>query len=159
MWLTLPSNTVSVINGTTSKVTAVITFKINPPNSGDMYCNGKKFSDNDYFRYDLATQLNCQVKGNTQNEDLTHNKYIDNVLYPIYHFLATEMSQTSDLKFSGWSGYLASKSNPVTINVSKYGILTANFLEVSPYFSRSDLVAIASTILGIAITAFGAWLY
>src|ERR671935_1514934 len=48
------SDTVSVIDTSTKKVAAGVTFNINPPNSGQITCNNMKDITNLYFYIGLA---------------------------------------------------------------------------------------------------------
>lgn len=87
------------INNTVS--TVVITFKIDPPESGEIYCyedeqkNPQEFS-NKSITYTVGTELLCQVQ--------TRNDY----------------------NFSSWSGLVSSSQHPITFSVLEDGNLTAN---------------------------------
>jgi YVTN family beta-propeller protein len=154
------SNDIHVIDGINNNIIVGITFNINPEGSGEIYCNDRKISNNDYVNYVINTSLKCGAIAKTHNESLTGYIPIDKILYPIYHFISSEMSQSSDFKFKDWSGNLISiDSNSITFSPSRYGTLTANFIQIPPPLSTSDLVAIFSVLLGIIITSIGALFY
>ena len=100
-WL---SGTISVIDGVKNKLTTVSRFNVNPPNAGFIECNGNKISSN-YSRYYIDTSLECEAKAN------------------------------DGFTFSSWSGDYLPSSNlntPLTtFKVSKYGTLSANFIQSS----------------------------
>jgi hypothetical protein len=100
-WL---SGTISVIDGTKNKLTTVSRFNVSPPNAGLIECNGNKISSN-YSRYNIDTPLECEAKAN------------------------------DGFTFSSWSGDYLPSSNlntpTTTFKVSKYGTLSANFIQSS----------------------------
>jgi len=100
------SNVVHVINGVTDKPTVGINFKITPPNSGNVICNGQPIFKDVFIRYDFGSVLHCNAESNTR------------------------------FVFTSWSGAFAHISNynsaMITFNTSKYGDLTANFLQAPP---------------------------
>ncbi|MDF0681213.1 MAG: hypothetical protein P0116_09635, partial [Candidatus Nitrosocosmicus sp.] len=57
------SDTLSIIDTKSNKVTAGINFKINPPHSGNIICNGEIVSDK-YERYTAGTNILCEIKEN-----------------------------------------------------------------------------------------------
>jgi YVTN family beta-propeller protein len=129
------SNTVSIINGTTDKELVGITFNINPPTTGSIYCNGRKISQTDYVNYEIGRNLHCQAEANV------------------------------GFTFNSWSGSLASTSNQnsttLTFNPSNRGDLTANFrvappaLSIPPDFFYGFISAV---ILGPIVGGVIGWL-
>jgi YVTN family beta-propeller protein len=94
------SDTVSIIDGNIDRIVVKVSFNSNPPNSGDIQCNGQQILPNTYFLNRNSTNLIC-----TANAD-------------------------RGFKFSSWSNMLYSSSNPLSFNLSQYGgTLTANFKE------------------------------
>ena len=92
------SDTLSIIDGNIDSIFVKVSFNINPPNSGDIQCNGQQIIPNTYFLYRNGTNLTC-----TANSDRGY-------------------------KFSSWSNVLYSLNNPLSFNLSQYGgTLTANF--------------------------------
>jgi len=92
------SDTLSIIDGNIDSIVVKVSFNINPPNSGDIQCNGQQIIPNTYFLYRNGTNLTC-----TANSDRGY-------------------------KFSSWSNVLYSLNNPLSFNLSQYGgTLTANF--------------------------------
>ena len=57
------SDTISVIDGNTDRMVSSIGFKINPENSGVIYCNGQKISIN-YHNFAIGTPIECVAKPN-----------------------------------------------------------------------------------------------
>jgi YVTN family beta-propeller protein len=92
------SDTVSIIDGNIDNIVVKVSFNINPPNSGDIQCNGQQIIPNTYFLYRNGTNLQCTANAG------------------------------SGYKFSSWSNILYSLNNPLSFNLSEYGgSLTANF--------------------------------
>jgi YVTN family beta-propeller protein len=126
----LGSDTISVINGHTNKVTAGVTFNINPSNAGFIECNGQAISDNYTTIYDTATPLECEAKAN------------------------------SGFQFSSWSGDLTSsisdENAKTRFTVSKYGALSANFINPVQITIPWELLAaiILSPIVGWLVPFF-----
>ncbi|HET7283328.1 MAG TPA: YncE family protein, partial [Nitrososphaeraceae archaeon] len=127
-------NEIYVINDTTNHVTAGVTFKMD---SGDINCNGRKVSNNDYNMYDINTIVNCKAE-------------------PGSGFL-----------FSSWSGDLASNNtatNPVLhFNVTRYGTLTANFVKAPSPAAQVILPkeywdSIYSIVIGVIVAPIAGWL-
>ena len=58
------SDSVSVIDGLQNKVIFGITYRSNPPNAGEIFCNGQRISNN-YTRYTIDTKLVCEAKPNS----------------------------------------------------------------------------------------------
>jgi YVTN family beta-propeller protein len=94
------SNTVSVINGTTNKVVVGVAFNTNPPNAGDISCNGQKISKN-YTRYNIDTVLECEA---IANSGFAFSSWSGG--------LSSNLNNSPETKFT----------------VTKYGTLTANFI-------------------------------
>jgi len=53
------SDTVSIIDGNIDSIVVKVSFNINPPNSGDIQCNGQQIIPNTYFLYRNGTNLTC----------------------------------------------------------------------------------------------------
>jgi hypothetical protein len=124
-------SSVSVIDDSTNKVTAGMTFIVEPSHSGEIDCNGSKTSDNNsYVRYAVGTELICEARANN--------------------------SWFHPLIFKSWDGIFMSFDNPITFKVDEYGTLTANFRDLIPSDWAS---AIVGTLFGIAITAIGSVVY
>jgi YVTN family beta-propeller protein len=146
------SDTVSIINGSTNSVVAGITYNINPPDSGVVYCNRQKISNNDHKKYDIGKQIKCEAKANS--------------VFPPWTF--SSWSVFPPIAFDSWSGNLkssdsanANNQNPnPTFEVSQYGTLTFNFKEFIP--SEYIKMIVIPIILGLilsGITAWIAWLF
>jgi YVTN family beta-propeller protein len=103
------SNTVSIIDGSTDSVVVKVGFNINPPNSGNIQCNGQLILPNTHFLYRNGTNLTCTA------------------------------SAGQGYKFSSWSNLAYGSSNPLNLKVSQYGsTITANFsqtLSVEQYLA------------------------
>jgi YVTN family beta-propeller protein len=96
------SNMVHVINGNTNNLTAEVNLNVNPQNSGSIYCNGMKISNN-YTRYDIGTELKCTAEPNKQN--IFGFKAIDNLLWRIHDIFL------GGIIFSSWSIYRSYVTN------------------------------------------------
>ena len=128
------SNTVTMINGTTNRIIVGTSFNIYPPDSGYIYCNENQIA-NSYIKNDINTRLNCQARPNS----------FLGIFPPIV--------------FDSWSGDLAtpSKNNPeITLPVTHYGTLVANFKEVIPseYLTTNLIIPV---MLGTILPAFFGW--
>jgi YVTN family beta-propeller protein len=92
------SNTVSIIDGKTDSVVIKVGFNVNPPNSGDIECNGQHILPDTYILYRNSTNLICSANAG------------------------------QGYKFSSWSNIAYGSSNPLNLKVSQFGgTLTANF--------------------------------
>lgn len=122
------SGTISVINGNSDKLTSVLTFSVNPPNLGEIICNGQKISKKLAIRYDVDTELVCEA----------HPK-------------------NSNIVFTSWAGdFVPSNNDPTnTFKPSKYGNLTANFIQTPPPVQISP-EALAG-LYSIIVTAIIGW--
>jgi YVTN family beta-propeller protein len=120
------SNTISVIDGETDALGISIMFDATPPDSGDIECNGViRLSENSTL-YNRGEVLQCAA-------------------IPERGFV-----------FDSWSG-LANDltSNPLTVEVSEFGTLTANF---SPALSPEAYVFMLGGVVG-ASSIFLGWYY
>ncbi|HET7147190.1 MAG TPA: YncE family protein [Candidatus Nitrosopolaris sp.] len=119
------SNTVSIIDGNIDHVVVKISFNSNPPNSGDIQCNGQQILPNTNFLYRNSTNLTC-----TANADRGY-------------------------KFSSWSNMLSSQSNPLSFNISQYGgTLTANFKETLSFEQYLAIILGPISIISIIVGWF-----
>ncbi len=97
------SNTVSVIDGNKDAVLVKLNFNTNPPNAGEIVCNGVK---------NLGTNSNLYSKG----------EMLQCVANPHHGY-----------SFDSWSGLTHSLSNPLGVQISQFGTtLTANFEPTLP---------------------------
>jgi YVTN family beta-propeller protein len=92
------SNTISVINGDSNEVAVTLTFNINPPNTGEIQCNGIKNISGNSTSYDRGQMLKCIA--------IPERGYA----FASWSELATDIN-----------------SNPLTFETSGFGTLTANF--------------------------------
>jgi YVTN family beta-propeller protein len=97
------SNTVSVIDGNKDAVLVKLNFNTNPPNAGEIVCNGVK---------NLGTNSNLYSKG----------ELLQCVANPHHGY-----------SFDSWSGLTNSLSNPLGVQISQFGTtLSANFEPTLP---------------------------
>ncbi len=97
------SNTVSVIDGKKDAVLVKLNFNTNPPNAGEIVCNGVK---------NLGTNSNLYSKG----------ELLQCVANPHHGY-----------SFDSWSGLTNSLSNPLGVQISQFGTtLSANFEPTLP---------------------------
>jgi hypothetical protein len=128
--VTNPKNdTVSVIDARTDKLFVGINFKIKPPDSGHVRCNGTDISGNMYM-FDLGS-LKCEAIANS-----------------VFPSPFSYWSVFPPIWFESWSGDLANDSDKdhiITFKPTYFGTLVANFNVLSD--------AYITTILAIAIPA------
>ena len=123
-----------MINGTTNMIIVGTSFNIYPPDSGYIYCNENQIA-NSYIKNDINTRLNCLARPNS----------FLGIFPPIV--------------FDSWSGDPAtpSKNNPeITLPVTHYGTLVANFKEIIPseYLTTNLIIPV---MLGTILPAFFGW--
>jgi YVTN family beta-propeller protein len=120
------SNTITIINGKSDEVAIRLTFNINPPNTGEIQCNNLRVISGNSTSYNRGQDLQC---------------------------IATPERGYS---FSSWSDLGSGISNnPLTIKVSKFGTLTANF---RPAITPETYVFAIGGIVG-ATSVFLGWYY
>jgi YVTN family beta-propeller protein len=120
------SNTISLINGYTDEVAVRLTFNINPTNTGEIRCNGVKNISGNSTAYNKGQILQC-------------------VAIP-------ERGYT----FASWSDLANDlNSNPLTLETSGFGTLTANF---KPAITLEVYVFVIGGIVGAASVLIG-WYY
>ena len=92
------SDIVSIIDGNKDKMIVREAFNVNPPNVGDVECNGQPVLSNSSIRISNGTSIVCTANSS--------HGYI----------------------FSSWSGVVDGlTANPIHFTASQYGTLTANF--------------------------------
>jgi YVTN family beta-propeller protein len=92
------SDIVSIIDGNKDKMIVREAFNVNPPNVGDVECNGQPVLSNSSIRVSNGTSIVCTA------------------------------NSSHGYTFSSWSGVVdGSAANPIRFTASQYGTLTANF--------------------------------
>jgi YVTN family beta-propeller protein len=92
------SDIVSIIDGNKDKMIVREAFNVNPPNIGDVECNGQPVLSNSSIRISNGTSIVCTA------------------------------NSSHGYTFSSWSGVVdGSAANPIHFTASQYGTLTANF--------------------------------
>lgn len=120
------SNTISIINGNSDQVAIRLTFNVNPSNTGEVQCNGVKNISGNSTSYDRGQMLQC-------------------VAIP-------ERGYT----FASWSDLASDlNTNPITLEVSRFGTLTANF---KPTLTLEVYIFVIGGIVGAA-SVFVGWYY
>ncbi|MGH9924757.1 MAG: beta-propeller fold lactonase family protein, partial [Nitrososphaeraceae archaeon] len=120
------SNTISVIDGETDSVAVRITFDATPPEAGDIECNGIKRLSGNSTLYNKGEVLQCAA--------IPERGYI----------------------LGSWSGLANDlSSNPLTLEASEFGTLTANF---KPALSPEAYVFMIGGVAG-ASSVFLGWYY
>jgi YVTN family beta-propeller protein len=117
------SNTISIINGNSDEVSIRMTFSVNPPNTGEIQCNGVKNVSGNSTSYDRGQKLQC-------------------VAIP-------ERGHA----FASWSNVgNDTNRNPLTLETSGFGTLTANFKSaITPevyIFAIGGIVGATSVFIG-----------
>jgi YVTN family beta-propeller protein len=125
------SDSISVIDGQTNALIAGINFDINPPNSGEIYCNGVRVSN--YMVYDVGTSLQCLAK---QNSGFAFSSWSGDV----------NPSDTND-------------KDLIKFPVSHYGKITANFINPVQFSIPLEIyAAIFGAIVSFLIPSLIGWL-
>jgi YVTN family beta-propeller protein len=120
------SNTISVINGQTDSVAIQLTFEATPPEAGNIECNGVKRLSGNSTLYTKGEVLQCAA--------VPERGYV----------------------LSSWSGLVDDlSSNPLTLEVTEFGTLTANF---KPALSPEAYVFMIGGVAG-ASSVFLGWYY
>ena len=120
------SNTISIINGDSNEVAVTLTFNINPPNTGEIQCNGVKNISGNSTSYDRGQMLKC-------------------IAIPERGYA-----------FASWSDLANDiNSNPVTLETSGFGTLTANF---KPAITLEVYVFVIGGTIG-AVSVLIGWYY
>ena len=120
------SNTISIINGDSNEVAVRIMFNVNPPNTGEIRCNGVKNISGNSTSYDRGQKLQC-------------------IAIPERGYA-----------FASWSDLANDlNSNPLTLETSGFGTLTANF---KPAITIEVYVFVIGGIVGAASVLIG-WYY
>ncbi|MGE5661073.1 MAG: InlB B-repeat-containing protein [Ignavibacteriales bacterium] len=120
------SNTISVIDGETDSVAVRMTFDATPPEAGDIECNGIKRLSGNSTLYNKGEVLQCAA--------IPERGYV----------------------LGSWSGLANDlSSNPLTLEASEFGTLTANF---KPALSPEAYVFMIGGIVG-ASSVFLGWYY
>jgi YVTN family beta-propeller protein len=117
------SNTISIINGESDEVAVRLTFSVNPPNAGDIQCNGLRNPSGNSSSYDRGQILECLA--------LPERGYA----------------------FASWSGIANEpNANPLKLKISSFGTLNANFRSaITPevyIFAIVGIVGAASVFVG-----------
>ncbi len=119
------SNGVLVIDGNTDELITYIFIDINPPNTGEIKCNDILKSGKSVFVIPFGKHLTCEA--------IPERGYV----------------------FGTWSIQNNTNSNPIILNVTGYGSLTANFKQT---IYTETLLILLSVTIGIVSTV-GGWLY
>jgi YVTN family beta-propeller protein len=120
------SNTISVLDGETDSVAVRMTFEATPSEAGDIECNGIKRISGNSTLYNKGEVLQCAA--------IPERGYI----------------------LGSWSGLANDlSSNPLTLEASEFGTLTANF---KPALSPEAYIFMIGGIAG-ATSVFVGWYY
>lgn len=120
------SNTISVIDGETDSLAIKITFEVTPSNAGDIQCDDVKRLSGNSTLYDKGQILQCAA--------IPERGYI----------------------LGSWSGLANDlSSNPLTLEVTQFGTLTANF---KPALSAEAYIFMLGGLAG-ASSIFLGWYY
>jgi YVTN family beta-propeller protein len=120
------SNTFTIIDGKSNEVAVRLTFNINPPNTGEIRCNNLRVMSGNSTSYNRGQNLQC---------------------------IATP---ERGYAFASWSDLANDlNDNPLTLKVSEFGTLTANF---RPTITPETYVFAIGGIVG-ATSVFLGWYY
>ena len=116
------SDTVSIIDGNINSVVEKVNFNINPPNSGDIQCNGHQIVPNTFVLYRNGTNLQCNADDGQGYE------------------------------FNSWSNMANGSSNPLNLKLSQYGgTITANFKQTLSFEQYLAIILGPISIISIVV--------
>lgn len=127
------SNTVSVINGFSGKVTSGVIFKVNPVNSGKIICNNEVYPTNVYLYIDAGTY--CKA---IANNGFLFNTWTESPL--------TNRNSSTPLDSSG------------NLTINRFDIFTINFKPaIPPEYSFLIITVVVSTVISWSVPRFASW--
>ncbi len=135
----LGSNTISELDINSKKLLEGVTFRIHPANAGFIQCDGMKFLNNDYVKYDLGTL--CEAKAS-----------------PGFVFDSWSSIQGAALGSNSSNGQDAiTTNNDATFRFASYETVTAKFRpDVNPLQAfvqaNANTISIIALILLIGVT-------
>jgi YVTN family beta-propeller protein len=119
------SDIVSIIDGNKDSVIVRVTFNVNPPNVGDIECNGQPSLSNSSIRISNGTGITCTA------------------------------NSSHGYTFSSWSGLVdGSAANPIQFIASQYGNLRANFKQTLSLEQYLAIILGPVSIISIIISWF-----
>jgi YVTN family beta-propeller protein len=119
------SDIVSIIDGNKDSVIVRVTFNVNPPNVGDLDCNGQPSLSNSSIRISNGTSITCTA------------------------------NSSHGYTFSSWSGLVdGSAANPIHFTASQYGTLRANFKQTLSLEQYLAIILGPVSIISIIISWF-----
>ena len=125
-----------MIDGSSDKVAAGVTFNVNPANSGKIVCNKAEYPTNTYVYVDVGT--NCMVQ---PNKNFEFNTWVVSPL--------TNRNSSIPLDSSG------------NLTVNRYGVFTVNFKPLPPPIPPEYLYliisVIVSSVIGWSIPSIFGW--
>jgi hypothetical protein len=133
-----------------------LTFNINPSNLGLIECNRERILSN-YTIYDSDTRLECESKSNAGFQFSSWSG--DQISPPLYNNQETS-STLSDYLFGSWfNSENNNNTTKTTFTVSKYGTLTANFINSTPVLIDPNFwTPFYGLIPGLFIPSIISWL-
>lgn len=153
------SSTVSIINGRTNKMEVTVNIDINPANAGYIECNGQEFSGNSTAMYDTGTFLECQGKANT---GFQFSSWSGDLASSTPSNTNDQTNTLFDSLFGSWLNPSNGNDNyaKTTFTVSKYGALSANFINPVQITIPWELLAgiILGPIVGWSIPSIVGWI-
>ena len=119
------SDIVSIIDGNKDSVIVRVTFNVNPPNVGDIECNGQPSLSNSSIRISNGTGITCTA------------------------------NSSHGYTFSSWSGLVdGSAANPIHFTASQYGTLRANFKQTLSLEQYLAIILGPVSVISIIISWF-----
>ncbi|MBV9176136.1 MAG: beta-propeller fold lactonase family protein [Nitrososphaeraceae archaeon] len=119
------SDIVSIIDGNKDSVIVRVTFNVNPPNVGDLECNGQPSLSNSSIRISNGTGITCTA------------------------------NSSHGYTFSSWSGLVdGSAANPIHFTASQYGTLRANFKQTLSLEQYLAIILGPVSVISIIISWF-----
>jgi YVTN family beta-propeller protein len=149
------SSTISIINGHKSRTVAGVNFNVNPSNAGLIECNGQKISAN-YSLFDSGADIKCKAIGNSGFQFTSWSG----------DFVPSSLDKSSeapvmflDNLFGSWFNSNNNENVEGAFSVSKYGAITANFINPVEITIPWELLAgiILGPIVGWSIPSLVGW--
>ncbi len=159
------ANTVNEMNGETNKLMYAINLTISPAGSGKIVCGNeqmnieeKEYSSDIRVIYDKDTKITCIAYGATNRNLWSFGSIVGLIIPPLEDLLETGLNK--NYKFSSWSGTVRQVSNAtVSLNLSQYHDLVANFQEAPPILAKEYRITIFGIFLTVVIPFIVRWLY
>jgi YVTN family beta-propeller protein len=149
------SNTTSVIDGSTDRVVAGVTFNIIPANSGHILCNNQEFPLELYVYVRFGTKCIAQA-----NKGFVFSSWTENLGHMSSQTVNISSTDSGSLFNTLINPFLDIRDSGAVFTVKQHGKFTANFQEppVPPEYWASLFTVVATALVGsLLIPASVGW--